>query len=170
MSFQPSSRSIALPQVLIVDDDAAVLDVARSMARAVGWHALVCDHPGQAVELFREHAERIHAVLVDLQPGGLEVENLHLGDFAELANVKIEERPVTDWDYGEVLRRQEYKDDRYLAAIDLQAWHGGNINLFYVVRAVTPGDYIVPPPFVEDMYRPQVRGQGEAVMGRLVVE
>ena len=110
------------------------------------------------------------AVLVDLQPGGLEVENLHLGDFAELANVKIEQRPVTDWDYGQVLRRQEYKDDRYLAAIDLQAWHGGNINLFYVVRAVTPGDYIVPPPFVEDMYRPQVRGQGEAVMGRLVVE
>lgn len=70
MSFQPSSRSLALPQVLIVDDDAAVLDVARSMARAVGWHALVCDHPGQAVELFREHADRIRAVLVDLHMPG----------------------------------------------------------------------------------------------------
>lgn len=87
------------------------------------------------------------------------MENLHLGDFAELANVKIAGQSVTEHNSGQVLRRQEYKDDRYLAAIDLQAWHGGNINLFYVVRAVTPGDYIVPPPFVEDMYRPQVRGR-----------
>jgi uncharacterized protein YfaS (alpha-2-macroglobulin family) len=110
------------------------------------------------------------AVLVDLQPGGLEVENLHLGDFAELANIKIADRPVTGWDYGQVLRRQEYKDDRYVAAIDFSAWHGGQINLFYVVRAVTPGDYTVPPPFVEDMYRPQVRGQGVTVLERLVVE
>lgn len=110
------------------------------------------------------------AVLIDLQPGGLEVENLHLGDFAEVAKLSIGGRPVTEWNYGEVLRRQEYKDDRYLAAIDLQAWHGGTINLFYVARAVTPGDYIVPPPFVEDMYRPQVRGQGVATIDRLKVE
>ena len=110
------------------------------------------------------------AVLVDLQPGGLEVENLNLGDFSELAAVKIEGRPVTDYTYGATLRRQEYKDDRYLAAIDFSAWHGGNINLFYIARAVTPGDYVVPPPFIEDMFRPQVKGQGATVIARLKVE
>ena len=110
------------------------------------------------------------AVLVDLQPGGLEVENLHLGDFAELANVKIGAQAITEYNYGQTLRRQEYLDDRYLAAIDFSAWHGGTINLFYVVRAVTPGDYVVPPPFVEDMFRPQIRGNGASVMGRLTVQ
>lgn len=110
------------------------------------------------------------AVLVDLQPGGLEVENLNLGDFSELASVKIEGRPVTDYTYGTSLRRQEYKDDRYLAAIDFSAWHGGTINLFYIARAVTPGDYVVPPPFIEDMFRPQVKGQGATVIARLKVE
>ena len=110
------------------------------------------------------------AVLVDLQPGGLEVENLNLGDFSELAAVKIEGRPVTDYTYGATLRRQEYKDDRYLAAIDFSAWHGDNINLFYIARAVTPGDYVVPPPFIEDMFRPQVKGQGATVIARLKVE
>ena len=32
-----------------------------------------------------------------------------------------------------------------------------------VVRAVSPGTYRVPPPLVEDMYRPDVRGIGRSV-------
>ena len=38
--------------------------------------------------------------------------------------------------------------------------------LFYLVRAVTPGTYTVPPPLVEDMYRPDLRGVGKAVRRR----
>ncbi len=34
--------------------------------------------------------------------------------------------------------------------------------MFYLVRAVTPGTYSVPPPLVEDMYRPQLRGVGRS--------
>jgi len=32
--------------------------------------------------------------------------------------------------------------------------------VFYLVRAVSPGTFRVPPPQVEDMYRPEVRGVG----------
>jgi CheY-like chemotaxis protein len=66
VSFLPPSRPEPRPQLLIVDDDAAVLDVTRSMARALGCHALVADNSTQALDLFRENAERIWAVLVDL--------------------------------------------------------------------------------------------------------
>jgi len=31
-----------------------------------------------------------------------------------------------------------------------------------MVRVVTPGRYVVPAPFAEDMYRPELRGIGSA--------
>jgi len=52
---------------------------------------------------------------------------------------------------------EEYRDDRYVAAVDLR---NREANLFYIARAVTPGIYSVPAPFVEDMYRPEQRGIG----------
>ena len=39
---------------------------------------------------------------------------------------------------------------------------GQPLELFYLVRAVTPGKYVVPATFAEDMYRPEVRGIGKA--------
>jgi uncharacterized protein YfaS (alpha-2-macroglobulin family) len=37
------------------------------------------------------------------------------------------------------------------------------------VRAVTPGTYTVPPPLVEDMYRPQLRGVGKSTPATITV-
>jgi alpha-2-macroglobulin len=37
------------------------------------------------------------------------------------------------------------------------------------VRAVTPGTYTVPPPLVEDMYRPAVRGIGNVTPAKITV-
>jgi DNA-binding response OmpR family regulator len=73
--------------LLIVDDDAAVLDVTRSMARAIGCHALVADNGKQAFDLFRENSERIHAVIVDL--------NMPRVDGAELIRRIREHSPAT---------------------------------------------------------------------------
>lgn len=70
MSDQPSSGSLRLPQVLIVDDDPSVLEVARCMARALGWQALVCNDPKQALEFHGEHAGSIEVVLLDLHMPG----------------------------------------------------------------------------------------------------
>ncbi len=44
-----------------------------------------------------------------------------------------------------------------LAAVRLQ----GEINLFYRARVVTPGRFVVPPVYAEDMYRPDTYGLAE---------
>ncbi|PYS12621.1 MAG: hypothetical protein DMG17_20505, partial [Acidobacteria bacterium] len=34
----------------------------------------------------------------------------------------------------------------------------GLLNLFYRARVVTPGEFVVPPIYAEDMYRPNIYG------------
>jgi len=41
--------------------------------------------------------------------------------------------------------------------------------VFYLVRAVSPGTFQVPPPLIEDMYRPQVRGVGKSAPASIKV-
>ena len=48
---------------------------------------------------------------------------------------------------------QEYRDDRYVAALAVPAHEVRH--LLYLARAVTPGRYVVPPAQVESMYRPE---------------
>ncbi len=36
----------------------------------------------------------------------------------------------------------------------------------YLVRAVTPGEYKVPAPSIEDMYKPNYRGRGAGGQAR----
>jgi len=59
-------RAAAKRLILIADDDPAVLEVTRRMARSLGWRPLVADSAAQALELFRERAREIECVLVDL--------------------------------------------------------------------------------------------------------
>lgn len=76
MSHPSPSQPLSRPRLLIVDDDPAVLDVTRSMARALGWHALVADDARLALESLRDDPADIHVVLVDLHmpgDGGLEL-------------------------------------------------------------------------------------------------
>jgi uncharacterized protein YfaS (alpha-2-macroglobulin family) len=44
------------------------------------------------------------------------------------------------------------------------------MDLFYLVRAVTPGKYVVPATFAEDMYRAEIRGVGKAEVEIIVVD
>ena len=64
------------------------------------------------------------------------------------------------------LLHEEYRDDRYVAALKLE---GSEARLFYLVRAVTPGTYTVPPPQVEDMYRPELRAVGKTPVESITV-
>ena len=100
------------------------------------------------------------ALLVDLLPAGLEIENLNLAPPEQWADVTIEGITITDRGEASEILHEEYRDDRYVAALKLYA--GQKAQLFYLVRAVTPGTYVVPPPQVEDMYRPELRGVGRA--------
>nr|WP_183166124.1 alpha-2-macroglobulin [Azomonas macrocytogenes] len=105
--------------------------------------------------------ERIpDALVVDLLPAGLELENQNLAQSS--ASLKDASPGFAGWlremQDGRI-KHQEFRDDRYVAAVDLNGY--GTTHLLYLARAVTPGHYVVPQPQVESMYRPDLQAVGE---------
>jgi uncharacterized protein YfaS (alpha-2-macroglobulin family) len=91
-------------------------------------------------------------LVVDMLPAGFEIETTEMSGIGFLRNLASTE--FTD-----------ARDDRFVAALKTHGRASGNSKphvLAYVVRAVTPGAYTLPGPFVEDMYLPQYRAQGQA--------
>ncbi|MCR6662197.1 MAG: alpha-2-macroglobulin family protein [Luteimonas sp.] len=107
------------------------------------------------------------ALLVDLLPAGLEIENFNLGDAKQWADVVVAGIEISDRARAADVRHEEFRDDRYVAALKLS--RGSRARLFYLVRAVTPGSYTAPPPLVEDMYRPDLRGVGRSLPATITV-
>jgi uncharacterized protein YfaS (alpha-2-macroglobulin family) len=107
------------------------------------------------------------ALLTDLLPAGLEIENFNLSDAKQWADVVVDGIQITDRESAAETRHEEYRDDRYVAALKLG--EGDKARVFYLVRAVTPGTYTVPPPLVEDMYRPDLRGVGKSTPATITV-
>lgn len=101
-------------------------------------------------------------LVVDLLPAGLELENQNLEHSIKLENFRIDGKSLNEVQRDTEVIHEEFRDDRYVAAID-HGKYGQQSHLFYLARAVTPGNYRVPPPSVEDMYRPQYRAIGDTV-------
>lgn len=107
-------------------------------------------------------AERVVQGLVeDLIPAGLEVENLNLGLGEGLKNLKINNRPVPELMRlrSSKVKHTEYRDDRFVAAIHAEPYE--DVHLVYLMRAVSPGTYLVPATRFEDMYDPTWRALGD---------
>jgi len=100
------------------------------------------------------------ALVTDLLPAGLEIENFNLGDAKQWADVVVDGVEISDRARAADVKHEEFRDDRYVAALNLS--RGSRAHVFYLVRAVTPGTYTVPPPLAEDMYRPDLRGVGRS--------
>lgn len=103
------------------------------------------------------------ALVVDLLPAGFEIENqnlaktsMALGELAELKSLvdRVQQTPV---------KHQEYRDDRYVTAIDVNGYE--KRELVYIARAVSPGHFRVPMAMVESMYQPAVFARGAAIDG-----
>lgn len=107
------------------------------------------------------------ALFTDLLPAGLEIENFNLGDAKQWADVVVDGIEITERSRAADVKHEEYRDDRYIAALALS--RGSTAKVFYLVRAVTPGTYTVPPPLVEDMYRPEIRGVGKSTPAAITV-
>jgi uncharacterized protein YfaS (alpha-2-macroglobulin family) len=99
------------------------------------------------------------ALIVDRIPAGVEVENLNLSQGAQAGEFKVENLSIAEAMNNERIKHKEYRDDRFVVAADLD---GRALDLFYLVRVVTPGRFVVPAPFAEDMYRPDLRAVGKA--------
>lgn len=100
------------------------------------------------------------ALVVDMLPAGFEIENTNLANNEDLQTLQLEgtNKPVTELLDSSTLRTQEFRDDRYVAALPLEA--KTRHHLFYMVRVVSGGTFVIPPPHVEDMYRPELNGTG----------
>ncbi|WP_421312064.1 alpha-2-macroglobulin family protein [Aeromonas sp. 603404] len=108
------------------------------------------------------------ALLVEMVPAGFELENPALGNSIKLEELSIEGKPAWQSEWNDYLKHQEFRDDRYTAALDLS--EGSNQQLVYLMRAVTPGRYQVPPTQAEDMYRPELRAVGEDIHEVIISE
>ncbi|MFG0380188.1 alpha-2-macroglobulin [Pseudomonas sp. zbq_18] len=107
------------------------------------------------------------ALVVDLLPAGLELENQNLAQSA--ASLEDAGGALKDWlkaMQNAPIKHQEFRDDRFVAAVDVNSYD--STHLLYLARAVTPGTYRVPPPQVESMYRPAWNALG-ATPAQLVV-
>ncbi|PHM73598.1 alpha-2-macroglobulin [Xenorhabdus kozodoii] len=100
------------------------------------------------------------ALVVDLLPAGLEIENQNLA--ASSASLSESATGLTD-SVEEMqnadIRHIEYRDDRFVAAVAVPSYKP--VTLLYLARAVAPGIYQIPAPQVESMYVPNWRAVGE---------
>ena len=95
-------------------------------------------------------------MLVDLLPAGLELENARLEGVIDVGDLTW----LGELSYADTI---ELRDDRFVAAFLADSYNGESVYTFaYLARAVTPGVYTMPPPHVEDMYRPYIQARGEA--------
>jgi len=97
-------------------------------------------------------AKYARLLVVDRLPAGLEIDNPNLvdgGDIDAFSWLKKDADPA----------HVEYRDDRFVAALDRSSEQSAFFNLAYVVRAVAPGKYVYPPATAEDMYRPERFGR-----------
>ena len=93
-----------------------------------------------------------HIMVSDYLPAGLEIDNPHL--------VSSGDTGTLDWiEDGQEPENTEFRDDRFTAAIDRASDAKSIFTVAYVVRAVSPGKYVLPQAYVEDMYNPSRYGR-----------
>jgi uncharacterized protein YfaS (alpha-2-macroglobulin family) len=91
-------------------------------------------------------------IVADYLPAGFEIDNPRLvssGDTGTLSWIENAADPANS----------EFRDDRFSAAFDRKSGDQAIFTVAYVVRAVSPGRYVLPQAYVEDMYRPDRFGR-----------
>jgi uncharacterized protein YfaS (alpha-2-macroglobulin family) len=91
-------------------------------------------------------------MVADYLPAGFEIDNPRLvssGNTGTLDWIEDAEEPV----------HAEFRDDRFNAAFDRASDNTAVFTVAYVVRAVSPGRYVLPQAIVEDMYNPSRYGR-----------
>ena len=98
-------------------------------------------------------------IVADYLPAGFEIDNPRLvssGDTGTLKWIEDAQEPVS----------VEFRDDRFSAAFERKSEDPSVFTVAYVVRAVSPGRYVHPQAYVEDMYRPDRFGRTAHRNGR----
>ncbi len=91
-------------------------------------------------------------LVADYLPAGFEIDNPKLvssGETGTLTWIENAKEPTYS----------EFRDDRFAAAFERHPKDPAVFAVAYVVRAVSPGRYVLPQAYVEDMYRPDRFGR-----------
>ncbi len=115
-------------------------------------HARQNDRFAVVLKITEAQPEFGRIMVVDYLPAGLEIDNPNL--------VSSGDTGTLDWiENGEEPESAEFRDDRFNAAIERASNDSPVFTVAYVVRAVTPGKYVLPQAYVEDMYNPSRYGR-----------
>ena len=91
-------------------------------------------------------------MVADYLPAGFEIDNPRL--------VSSGDTGTLDWiEDGKEPEHTEFRDDRFTAAFDRASDDKSVFTVAYIVRAVSPGKYVLPQAYVEDMYNPSRYGR-----------
>jgi alpha-2-macroglobulin len=94
-------------------------------------------------------------VIADPLPAGFEIENPNLlGDVGGVGD-------LSSWLVLDTPANVESRTDQYVAAFRIYS-KVETVATAYLVRAVSPGSFVLPGATVEDMYRPELRGNTDA--------
>ncbi len=102
-------------------------------------------------------SRRYHVALIDPLPAGLEPINPALAVSESPVDEASLRRPERGWWWGPWYQHQNLRDERAEAFTSLLP--GGVYHYRYHARATTPGEFVVPPARVEEMYHPETFGR-----------
>lgn len=104
------------------------------------------------VEVLPVDAGAARIIVDDPLPAGFEIDNpsiLRGGDVASLGFLQLTDQ----------VAHTEFRSDRFIASVNKLAGNTDAMRFAYIVRAVSPGEFVHPAAIVEDMYRPDRRGR-----------
>jgi uncharacterized protein YfaS (alpha-2-macroglobulin family) len=107
------------------------------------------------ITVTEQNAWPSRVLVEDLLPAGFEIDNPRLVGSADLGALEFLPETIA-------VAHSEFRDDRFVAALNREASDDRRFTLAYVVRAVTPGRYAHPAARVEDMYRPHLQARTAA--------
>ncbi|MEM8664237.1 MAG: alpha-2-macroglobulin family protein, partial [Pseudomonadota bacterium] len=94
-------------------------------------------------------------LLTDLLPAGFEVENPRLLSAADAEGIPMVRIGLTP-------EYTEFRDDRFAAAWTISRGNRQPTTVSYMVRAVSPGSFLLPAAEISDMYQPRFVARTEA--------
>ncbi|MCB9697513.1 MAG: Ig-like domain-containing protein [Alphaproteobacteria bacterium] len=152
LRLDPADYGFAVERRYVPIDDPG--DVTRD-ADGV-WHVRAGARLRVELTMVNE-MRRYHVALVDPLPGGFEAQNPVLATSGTLPSQRADDQPVWWW-WSRTWYEHEQMHDERVEAFTSLLWDGVH-DYDYVVRATTPGRFVVPPAKAEEMYMPETFGR-----------
>jgi len=117
------------------------------------------------VDFSSQNSLKRQTVIADLLPAGMEIEKILTPQDARRQcrwcdNEEEDQGPFAFLGELSDFQTTEMRDDRMVAA--LETYREDTYTIAYIVRAVTPGDFVWPGAVVENMYKPQEQAVSKA--------